>query len=127
MRCQGNIIKRQPNSTYQRLKLFEQKRHFKKLVKDKKKRFKENIIQEMDLNKKNSKQFWKLLDKLKEPKHDTDFVNSIPEHNWKQYFESILIGEKQPEYPCDCNDRGPLAGVRFFKNRLANQQEAPAT
>ena len=110
LRCQGNIVKRQPNCTDQKLKLFEQKRNFKKLIKDKKKRFKENIIQEMALNKKNSKQFWKLLDKLKEPKHDTDFVRSISEQNWKQYFESILIGEKQPQYPCDCTDRGPLDG-----------------
>ena len=44
----------------------------------------------MELNKKDSKKFWKLLDKLKMSNNDKDFISSISEKNWKEYFGSIL-------------------------------------
>ena len=62
----------------------------------------------MALNKKNSKRFWKTLDKLKDKNHDDVFIKSIPTYKWKQTFEGILRNKTEPVYPEDCLDEGPL-------------------
>ena len=120
LRSLSNLVKKNPECIDYRQNLFEQKRRFKTLVKTKKKSYKQKIIQEMELSKKDSKKFWKLLDKLKMSNNDKDFISSISEKYWKQYFGSILTKKDDPEYPDNCIDEGPLD----FDITLAELKEA---
>ena len=89
-------------------KLFVDKKNFKNLVKKKKKEYKEGILQDMLLNRKNGKIFWKLLDKINLKKNEKDFVSNIPIREWTEHFKKVLVGKNDPVYPQDCADTGPL-------------------
>ena len=91
-----------------REKVFFQKKNYSKLVKTKKRKFKELTIKDMALSKKDSKTFWKLLGRLKENDKNDLFMNKIPEHKWKSTFEGILRNVKEPSYPPDSTETGPL-------------------
>ena len=108
LRHQANLVKKDPHNTNQRIKLFEEKRKFKSLVKKKKMQYKEDTIKNMTLNRKNGRKFWKLLDKLDLQKKNNDFLSSIPTEKWENHFNGILRGGKDPVYPTDCTDCGPL-------------------
>ena len=56
----SNIIRKQPHNNVVREKLFSEKRNFKKLIKTKKRKFKEDIIKDLALNKKNSKHHFEM-------------------------------------------------------------------
>ena len=91
-----------------RTKLYEEKRNFKKLIRKKKRVYKKGVLHKMNLNKKNGKIFWKLLEKLDLNKTDKNFLTSIPMNKWTKHFRNILKGSKEPIYPYDCIDVGPL-------------------
>ena len=63
----------------------------------------------MKLSKKDSKRFWKLLDKLDHKPNETIFKNNISQERWTAYFKSIfynpLNNRDLPENP---TDEGPL-------------------
>ena len=108
LRHQANLVKKHPYNTNQRIKLFEEKRKFKSLVRKKKRQYKEDTITNMTLNRKNGRKFWKLVDKLDLQKKNYDFLSSIPTEKWENHFNSILRGGNEPAYPPDCTDKGPL-------------------
>ena len=60
----GNQLKKEPENCEIRSSLAVHKRIFKKIVRQKKRRYKENITDKMTTNHKNQKDFWKLLNKL---------------------------------------------------------------
>ena len=108
IRKQGKIVKREPYNAGARTKLFEEKKKFKNFIKKKKREYKEGILQDMTLNRKNGRIFWKLLDKIDLKKNDKDFVKNIPMNRWVEHFKKVLKGNNDPNYPQDCTDIGPL-------------------
>ena len=108
IRKQGKIVKREPYNTDARTQLFEEKEKFKNFIKKKKREYKEGILQDMTLNRKNGRIFWKLLDKIDLKKNDKDFVKNIPMNRWVEHFKKVLKGNNDPNYPQDCTDIGPL-------------------
>ena len=78
------------------------------MVKTKRNEYKKGILEDMEVNKKDQKLFWKLLDKLQN-KSDDIIKNNISAQKWKNHFESILQS-KSPlgKYPSDSQEVGPL-------------------
>ena len=46
----------------------------------------------MNQSKKDSKTFWKLLDKMEKKQDDTIFKQSISEHRWTSHFQKVFQG-----------------------------------
>ena len=109
IRLLGKKIKMEPKNTTLKFELAKQKRILKHLTKKKKLSYKHNILEKMKLSKKDSKRFWKLLDKLDHKPNETIFKNNISQERWTAYFKSIfynpLNNRDLPENP---TDEGPL-------------------
>ena len=104
----SNQLKKQPYDVELRQGVFLQKKKYLKLVRNKKRKHKEQVVKDMALNRKNSKMFWKLLGRLKENDKNDLFINKISAHKWKTSFEGILRNEIEPECPPDSCEKGPL-------------------
>ena len=104
----GKQIKRDPSNVGLRTKVYEEKRIFKKLVRKKRSDYNDKVLEHMNFNRKNGKKFWKLLDKLNLNRDDKHFVSNIPMDKWTNHFSKVLKGAKEPNYPSDCSDIGPL-------------------
>ena len=78
------------------------------LVKQKKKEYKNNIINEMSLKKREQKLFWRLLDKL-DNKKDNIFKDHISGDRWAHHFKKVLRDEARDiVYPPNSDSTGPL-------------------
>ena len=64
MRKIANDIKRDPRNENLRIQLFSKKKEFKYLVRRKKRAYQNNIFNNINISKKESKTFWKELNKL---------------------------------------------------------------
>ena len=62
----------------------------------------------MNMNKKNGKIFWKLLDKIDLKNKDKEYVSNISMSRWVEHFKKVLIGNTNPTYPADCTNTGSL-------------------
>ena len=72
----GNSLKKEPENSVIRLILFSHKKAFKKVVENKKKNYKQYIMDKLSSSQNNQKNFWKLLDKLSEKKEDISYFVS---------------------------------------------------
>ena len=79
-----------PTNTNYKRELTTIKRTLKKTIKKNKLTYKETIVNKMQMSKKDSKSFWKLLDKLDDKQRDTHLKNNISEERWTTYFRSIF-------------------------------------
>ena len=90
-------------------KITAENKKLKKLMKEKKKEYKLNIVNEMNITGKNQKYFWKLLDKLDGPRFEDMFKDCISGNRWTQHFKTVLREEnREIVYPEDSLEQGVL-------------------
>ena len=99
IREMGTKIKRDPNNSNLKSKLSTLKRELKLLVRKNKQTYKESILQNMNLSVKDSKKFWKLLEKLEHKENDEIFKLSISDSMWTAHFKSVL--QSNNNTPCN--------------------------
>ena len=90
------------------LEIFNENKRLKKMIKIKKNEYKSGILENMEINKKDQKLFWKLLDKLQ---HNSDDIikNNISGDKWEKHFKSVLQSKiTTAKYPPDSREVGPL-------------------
>ena len=109
MKSLGKQIRKTPGDQKIRNELSILKKSFKKLVRNKKIAYKDKVMEKMYWSKKDSKSFWKLLDKIDHKHDDSIFINSISEGRWIAHFQNILQGPlgKCP-LPKNTVKQGPL-------------------
>ena len=70
------------------------------------------ILQNMNLNRKNSRQFWKLLDKLEKKENNEIYKQEISDEKWTTHFKSVLQSDNSTEnndkLPNNTKDIGAL-------------------
>ena len=71
--------------------------------------YKGYLLQKMNWSRKDSKTFWKLLDKLEHNQDNTIFTNNISEERWKIHFKNNFntLSERYP-LPQKTAEQGPL-------------------
>ena len=84
------------------------KKQYKNMLKRKKKNYKLKAINEMSLNRREGKKFWKSLKKLDNSKSDETFISTISAESWINQFKETLISSKEPVYPTNSTQQGPL-------------------
>jgi hypothetical protein len=104
----AKLIKKSPHETKVRESLYILKKQYKDVIKKKKKAYKENIIKQLNCTKKNTKIFWKLLDKLKPKREDDTLKSGISGNRWLNHFKSIFTSDKTFSYPTNPHIHGPL-------------------
>ena len=107
LRYLGNHLKQNPGNEEIRIKLFEEKKKFQKLVRNKKRQYKQSIINEMKNNaNKDQKSFWKLFKKLDNFK--TNSAKYVSHSNFYNHFKSILNSNRPVNIPPDNHEEGKL-------------------
>ena len=100
----GKQLRKFKNDATIRENLFLEKCKLNKLVRNKKFVYKKSIIDQINTNNQNPKQFWKLLDKLST---NTNIrKTSIKSEDWVNYFKSQ--NKVEEKYPKDYSVNGPL-------------------
>ena len=108
MKQNANLVKKQPHNKKIRESLYVLKRQYKNIVKKKKKEYKTSILDEMKCNRKNSRSFWKILDKLIQKPNNNIFKRGISGYRWMKHFRSLFTTENRPLYPNSPNETGCL-------------------
>ena len=109
IRLLGRKIQKQPKNFSLRTELTNAKRFLKNLVRKNKREFKHNLLEQMKLNRKDGKIFWKLLDKMEQKEDDTIFKANISAEKWVTYFKSIFHDpSKSSKLPQNNAEIGPL-------------------
>ena len=108
----GKKIRGDPHNFTLKEQLSASKRKLKKEVKKNKWTYKNALIQKMSWSVKESKTFWKLLDKLDKKRDDNIFKEGISGDRWVSHFESIFNTKKgkssKPAFPPNTKERGHL-------------------
>ena len=94
----GKNIKINPTNSDLKFELTRLKRELKRTVRKNKDVHKTEILQNMNINRKNSRKFWKLLDKLEGKENDEVFKREIPDEKWTTHFKSVLQSTNPTEY-----------------------------
>ena len=102
------LVKRNPTDSKGKEELFSLQRKYKNLTKKKKRNFRENILNGLNLGRKNSREFWKTLNKLNENSNDDIFKNGISANRWTNHFKSIFTSKQNLSLPETPNETGPL-------------------
>ena len=86
----GTKIRRNAGDVSLKSELYAKKKQLKKLVRSNKSKFKNDLMEQINQSKNDSKKFWKLLDKMEQKKDDTVFKRGISNHRWVSHFQSIF-------------------------------------
>ena len=86
----GAKIRKNPKDKSLKSILFEKKKELKKLVRNNKMKYKNDLMEQMKQSKNDSKKFWKLLDKMEQKEDDTIFKKGISDNRWVSHFRSIF-------------------------------------
>jgi hypothetical protein len=89
--------------------LTDKKKDFRKITREKKRNYEKMIFENMlhfD-QLKESKKFWTSLRKLNNEK-EVDYVSCISQDSWVNHFQKIRRSDKDPVYPPDDENEGPL-------------------
>ena len=90
------------------LDIMNENKKLKTLVKMKKNAYKCGILENMVINKKDQKLFWKLLDKIQNNSDDI-IKNNISGHKWQKHFKSVLQCKTNIlKYPPNSEEPGTL-------------------
>ena len=108
MKKTGKLLKHKPYDSSIREELFSLKKLLKTTIKKKKENYKENIIEQLNCSRKNSKTFWKILVKLKPNQNEDVFKKGISGQRWINYFKYILTSDTARPLPDNPNENGPL-------------------
>ena len=95
-------IQRNPDLPKLREEMNLLKNNFKVIIAAKKKKYKQNIMNQMTCNRKNSRCFWKLLDKLDRKKDENAYKKSISGNRWKSHFQQLFTKNDNVDIP-DCS------------------------
>ena len=105
----GKKIKCNPKNQSFKTQLSTLKKRLKKLVKSNKIAYKNKLIEQMNYSKKDSKKFWKILDKMEQKPDDVFFKRSISEQRWTAHFKTIFQSPNgKTPLPENTSERGPL-------------------
>ena len=105
----GKRIKRLPNCQILKNQLSKLKKRLKRTVQRNKAKFKNTLLQKMNWNKKNSKIFWRLLDKLDQKQGADVFKESISSNRWIAHFKGVLHNPNiASSLPKNTTREGPL-------------------
>ena len=106
----GKEICRDPHNVSLKQQLTRLKRKLKKTVQKNKWEYKNTLIQKMSWSKKESKTFWKLLDKLDKKKDDNVFKEGISGERWVSHFISISNKKEgmTNTFPSNTKSKGKL-------------------
>ena len=86
-------IQKNPNLPLLREQLYVLKKNFESLA-TKKKKYKQDIMDQLTCNRKNSRYFWKLLDKLNAKIDENIFKKGISGNRWKNHFSTTIYQNK---------------------------------
>ena len=100
-------VKQYPQINKYKEELYITKKQFKKTVIKKKRTYKDNIFNQLECSKKNSKIFWKLLDKFNPQKNDV-CKYGISGQRWVEHFKSIFVKKTTKPIPENPVKEGPL-------------------
>ena len=121
-------IKQQPNNKAIHNTYFTKLKQYKKLLKQKQRTFKDNLLVELDtLNTKDPKAFWKLLQKLQNP--DNDYSNpsdNIPQSEWLDHFIKLSKTRERHVNP-DITDELNNLEQKDTHNNQFNHMNDPVT
>ena len=89
--------------------LYTLKKQHKKLVQNKKMEFKNKILDQVNNNRKCSRDFWKILGKLEHKPNENTFKSRVPSQKWINHFKSLFSsgGGRHP-LPDSPNEKGML-------------------
>ena len=107
----GKGIRKDPSNSKLKNDLTKRKKQLKKNVQKNKASYKENILNSMKLSRKDSRQFWKLLEMLEHKENDDIFKQAITDKNWTSHFKSVRQCDSQPingGFPNNTNEIGQL-------------------
>ena len=88
----GRKVRQNPRNLKHKKELFDLKKRFKKIVRNKKVAYKDKIMEKMNWSSKDSKKFWKLLDKMDQKQDNSIFTKNISEGRWLEHFQSVTQG-----------------------------------
>ena len=104
----AKLVRRQPYQNNLKETLFALKKQLKNKIKENKRIHKENILNQLNCNIKDTKKFWKILEKI-HPKHNDDnFKSGISGQRWVNYFKSIYTDTETQPFPPSPVENGPL-------------------
>ena len=106
LRNLGKQLKREPSNRNIRKNLLEQKRLFRKIISNKKSKYKNNIIDKMSKRDKSQKEFWKLLEKLSDKK--TNISNYVSHDSFSNHFKYLLNSNNRNDIPPRSRETGEL-------------------
>ena len=109
IRVAGKNIQNNPRDLSLRKVLTEKKKEFRKLVREKKRSHGKLIFDKMLQfdRQRESKKFWNSLKTLNNEK-EIDYVSYISQQSWIDHFKKVRTTDKEPNYPPDDTDDGPL-------------------
>ena len=106
LRTLGKSLKRDPGNGIIRNSLLQHKRLFRQLVRQKKFKYKQNILNEIASKRTNNKDFWKLLDRLSPKK--SSISGDLNHDVLTSHFKSLLNTNVCTQMPRDSNEMGQL-------------------
>ena len=105
----GKQRKRLPNCEITRIELSKVKRKLKATIKGNKAKFKIDLLRNMNLRRKDTKMFWKLLDKLGRKQEKDILKDSISPTKWVDHFQNVShnpnVNKLLPHNP---REEGPM-------------------
>ena len=102
LRKLGKIVSQERKNSHMRTDLHRLKRQFRGLLKRKKTAFVNNIYNDMQANVRDSKQLWKMLDKLKKQHEEkVDHIKSIRPTLWIDSFKKLLTTQNSETVESD--------------------------
>ena len=103
----GKNLAKEPNNHGIREHLYIEKRRLHTLVKNKKMKYKYDILEQLEgYETLNTKKYWKLLDKLS-PKH-TNGNTYVSQTEWIEHYTKLLSPKRPIKYPPDSIEEGEL-------------------
>ena len=95
-----NLLNKYPKDPYVRSALFNFRKHFRKLRKNKYREYKQNLLNKLDnLQENNPKEYWNLLDKLKKINDNSNASsNNVPLNEWHAYFKTLLTTDQKLDH-----------------------------
>ena len=104
----GKKLRKSPGDQTIRESLFQEKRKFRKVTLAKKRRYKKNILSQLEIKKHegNQKEFWKIFRKIS-PKNKLNSVHP-PLVDFFEHFNSISNTNRPQDIPLISNENGPL-------------------
>ena len=105
----GKSVQNRPNNLELRKSLGENKKVFRKLIREKKRSYARGVFDNMkQFNSQNeSKKFWNSLRKLNKER-EMDYVSCISQSSWIEHFKKVRRTHTDPIYPPDFEESGPL-------------------